>query len=242
MQRLSRALFTWLTAAALVIGACSKTVEGESKKWEANSAKVTELAAQYPGFKPALEARKQAAKKIHDAADGLEGDAKIQKLSEANAAMMAGFVDDLDDLDDKIKHLRETRVEAASDDAASRLGAKVAAEDAQKAIDRADATLRQGAADEASAAAVLKKIESDLDAAQAAVDKVLTAAKGKKDAAEADKKASEDAKKADSAAAEAKVAPWKCEYCGSSNAHDKTSCESCGAARADKKADAPAAK
>lgn len=246
MRRPSRVLFTWLTALALVVGACSKSVEGESKKWDSNSAKITELAAQYPGFKPALEARKQSAQKLREAADGLADDAKIEKLSAANTALMTGFVRELDDIDDKMKKLRESRVEAASqaDDSGSQLGAKVAAEDAQKALDRADATLKTGAADEAGAAAVLKKIASDLDAAQAAVDKVLEVTKRKKDDAAASKQAGDDAKKAADAAAEAKVTPWKCEYCGSQNPHDEASCKSCGAARAggDKKAEPPATK
>lgn len=228
----------------LAISACSKSVEGETKRWASNSARVTELGALYPGFKGAIDARAQSAKKIYDAAAGLEGDAKISKLSEANSALMKGFVDELDDLEAKVKSLREARVEAAAKASdGTQLGAKVAAEDAQKALDRVDAALKAGAADEAGAAAVLKKIESDLDTAQSALDKVLAVQQAKKDEADAAKKAESDAKSSAAAADAAKVAPWTCAYCGSKNAHDKTSCDSCGAARAkDEKAAPPAAK
>lgn len=240
MQRFSRALFVLLTAFMMVVGACSKSVEGETKRWTANSTRVSELSAQYPGFKAAIEARKVAAQKLRDAADGLDGDAKIAKLSEANTALMATFVDDLDELDDRVKRLREARVEAAAKagDSSSQLGAKVAAEDAQKTLDRIDGILKTGAADEAAAAAVLKKIETDLDTAQAAVDKVLAIDKEKKDEAAAAKKSEVDSKAAADAKAAAQVAPWKCEYCGSENAHDDASCKSCGAAKKDAKKDA----
>lgn len=232
MHSLTRVLFGWMIATAMILGACSKTVEGESNKWTANSARLTELAAQYPGFKPAIEARKQATLAIHDAASGLSGDPQIEKLAEANTALMAGFVHELDAIDDKVKKLREARVEAASKADATQLGAKVAAEDAQKAIDRVDALLKTGAADDVSAAAVLKKAASDLDTAQSALDKVLAVDKAKKDDAAQAQKASADSKAAAAAADDARTAPWKCEYCGNSNAHDKTSCESCGAAHA----------
>lgn len=233
MKRYTKVLSAVMLAIGLSIGACSKSVEGETKKWAAYSTRVTELAAQYPGFKAAIEARKQSAQKIHDAADGLEGDDKIKKLSEANTSLMGGFVHELDDLDDKIKRLREARVEAAAQAGdTTKMGVKVAAEDAQKTLDRIDGVLKSGAADEAAAAAVMKKIAADIDTAQSALDKVLAVDKAKKDEAAAAKKAEADAKAADAKAAEEKVAPWTCEYCGNKNAHDKTSCESCGAAHA----------
>lgn len=243
MKRLTSVLSAVVLAIGLSVGACSKSVEGETKKWTTYSTRVTELSALYPGFKGALEARKQAAQKLHDAAGTLEGDAKISKLSEANKALMAGFVDDLDDIEAKIKRLREARVEAAAKAGdTTQLGAKVAAEDAQRALDRVDEALKAGAADEAAAAAVLKKIGADLDTAQAALDKVLAVDQAKKDEAAAAKKAEVDAKDADAKAAEAKVAPWTCTYCGSKNTHDKAACESCGAPKAGEAKADPAAK
>lgn len=234
MQSLMRAMLIWLTALMLVVGGCSKSVEGESRKWTANTAKVAELGATYPGFKTAIEARKAAAQKLFDAAEGLDEKQKIEKLSEANRTLMGGFIDDLDDLDDTIKELRQKRVEAAAKagDAASQLGAKVAADDVQQTLERVEAALKTGASDEAGAAAVLKKITADLKTAEAAVDKVLAADREKKETAAAEKKASEAAEAEKKAAEEAKVAPWKCEYCSSSNPHDETSCKSCGAPRA----------
>jgi len=237
MKRPTSLLIELLIATTLIVGACSKSVEGESRKWDSNSVQLAELSATYPGFRPALEARKAAAAKIHDAAASLDGDAKIAKLSEANTALMQGFVGDLDALDDQIKKLRESRVEATTkaSDEATRLGAKVAAEDAQRALDRADTTLKAGATDETAAVAVLRKLKGDLDTAQSALNKVLEIDKAKQDKA-ADAKQSEASKKtADDAAAAAKVAPWKCSYCSSENTHDETACKSCGAPRAEAK-------
>lgn len=233
MQSLTRALCLLLTAMMLFTFACSKSVEGESQRWTTNAARVTELGALYPGFKPALQARQQAAQQIFDAASGLGDEQKIAKLSEASGALMAGFVGDLDDIDDKMKKLRAARVDvAAKVGDTSRLGAEVAAEEAQKTLERVEATLKSGATDEASAAAIVRQMKADLDAAQAVLDKLLAADKAKKsDAADA-KKDAEAAKKDAAAAAEAKVAPWKCAYCSSENPHDETSCKSCGAPKA----------
>ena len=237
MQSFTRALFILLMSVLLMLGACSKSVEGETKKWSANTAKVTELAAQYPGFKGAIEARKTAAQTIFDASEGLDDDAKIKKMAEANSALMKGFVGELNSLDRTMDKLRKARVEAAlaAGDQSSRLGAKVAAEDAQKALDRAEKMLKAGAADDASANAVLKKIKADLKTAQAAVDKVLAVDKAKKEDAKAKVKSDADAKAKAKADAEAKVADWKCAYCDTANKHDASSCKSCGAPREDKK-------
>ena len=73
MQSLTRALFVLLMTMVLVLSGCSKSVEGETKKWTANTTKVSELEAQYPGLKPALEARKASAQKIYDDAAKLDG-------------------------------------------------------------------------------------------------------------------------------------------------------------------------
>ena len=237
MKRGTRVLFELLTATVLLVGACSKSVEGESRRWETSSTQLSELAATYPGFRPVIEARRSAAAKIHDAAAGLEGDAKIARLSEANAALMEGFVDDLDVLQGKLKKLRESRVEvAAKASEETRLAARVATEDAQRALDHADVTLQSGATDEAAAAVVLRKLRSDLDTAQSALDKVLAIDKAKQTKA-ADAQKSEVSKKAgDEAAAAAQAAPWKCSYCSTENPHDETSCKSCGAPKGDAKA------
>ncbi len=233
MLRLKHILSTVLMVLVLLSAACSKSVEGESNKWAANQTTVTTLAAQYPGFKDALEARKQSAQKIFDEAANLDGEAKIEKLSAANSTLMNGFVGDLNRIDSKLKKLRESRVEAASKagDASGRLGAKVAAEDAQKTVDRVDKLLKQGAKDEASANAILKKALSDIKTAQSAIDKVTKVQKEKADKKEADKKAATDAKAKEKSDADAKTAPWTCEYCKSSNAHTETKCKSCGAPR-----------
>lgn len=234
MPAFVRSVFTVFAAMLLMVAGCKKSVEGETQRWEAGVKDVKALAAQYPGFKPALDARLAAAQSIHDAAESLGDEEKIQKLSEANARLRDDFVGKLGALADTMKKLREKRVQAAAGagDESSRLAAKVAAEDAGKALDRADATLASGASDEAAAVAVLDKIAADLDAADKAIDKVLGADADKK--ADAKSQAEADAKsKAD---AEAKVAPWKCEYCGAENPHTEGSCTACGAPRGEKKA------
>lgn len=224
----------WLAVLMLLLGGCKKSVEGEQQAWKTNVEQVKGLMATYSGFTPALEQRMTKASELHDAADSLDGDAKIDKLSEANSALMAGWVRDLQGLDESMKTLRTKRVEAAAQagDESSRLGAKVAAEDAQKALDRAEKALAAGAKDEASATAVVKSVKSDIETSAKAVEAVLKADKNKKDdkAADVEAKDAKDAKA--KVEADAKVAPWKCEYCGAENPHDEASCKSCGAPKA----------
>ena len=124
---------------------------------------------------------------------------------------------------------RSTRI--SSSDESSRLGAKVAAEDAKKTVDRVEKMLKDGAKDDAAAAAVMKKILADIKTAQAAVDKVGEVDKKKTEKKDQDKKAEEDKAAAEKAAADAAVADWTCEYCDTKNKHDATACSSCGAAR-----------
>jgi colicin import membrane protein len=238
MTNLSRVVIALFAVFALLVGvSCKKSVEGEEKAWKANVAKLQELEAQYPGFKPALQARLASAQSVYDAASSLSDDAKIEKLSAANSALRAGFVTDLDGLDAKIKKVREKRVEAAAKagDASTQAAAKLAAEDADKTLDRIEKTLASGAADEAAANAVLKKVKADLETAESTIDKVLQVDQDKKDEKQADADAKAKAEADAKAAEEAKVAPWKCEHCGSSNPHDQQKCESCGAPRPEAK-------
>ena len=225
-----------LALAALLFAACKPSVEGESKAWTGNVAKVEGLAATYPGFKDALQARIKSATAVYDKAEGLADEAKAEQLRAANQALMSGFVDELAGVEAKLDVLRKKRVEAAAKagDDASLLAAKVAAEDASKTIERVEKALTAGASDDAGAGAVLTKVKKDIKTATDAVESVLKVDKEKQETKAADAQAA-DAKAADAKAAEdAKVADWKCEFCDGMNKHDATKCESCGAPRANK--------
>lgn len=228
-----------LTFLLLFLGvtACKKTVEGETKSWDANVKKVEAMKARYPGLKEALDSRLSSAKEVKAKADDLAEEAKAEQLSAANSALMKGFVGDLAKLDKKIEKLRKSRVDvtAKAGDASTREAAKIAAGDASKAIERVESALKSGAKDEAGANAVVKAAIKDLDVAQKAIDSVAKTDKSKKkDAASKDKKAN-DAAAAKDAAAKAAVADWKCGHCDSMNKHDATKCASCGAPKPAKK-------
>lgn len=226
-----------MAATLILASACSKSVEGETKRWQSNTKTVSALMAQYPGMKPALEARMSSAKTTFDAASNASGDAQIQQMAAANSALMAGFVGDLGDVADELKELRKASVEAAAmaGDESSRLAAKIASEDAQKTITRSEEALQTGAADEAAAEAVIAKVSADIETARSAVDEVLEADEKKGEAKTAEKEAAAAAAAAEKADAEAKVAPWTCEYCDTENKHDATSCVSCGAPKSEAK-------
>lgn len=232
MAKLQTSLLAFLTAILLVVG-CSKTAEGETKSWKANTDKVEALMAEYPGMKPALEQRLEAAKETWAEAEGMSGDAQVEKMAAANSELMGGFVGQLKGLDRKLKKLRESKVDAAAQagDSSSRLAAKVAADDAQSTIERVERMLKEGAEDEAAATALMSKISADLKTAQSAVDRVTKADKNKRKAKAKDAKAKDAKVKADKDAAEAKKADWTCQYCDKKNKHDARECSGCGAAR-----------
>jgi hypothetical protein len=236
MAKIHSTLLVFFTMILLLSG-CAKTVEGESKKWDANVSEVNGLAAKYPGMKPALDARLAAAKATWDSAAALEEKAKIDAMAAANTALMGGFVTKLKNVEPNLAKLRESRVAAASKagDESSRLAAKLAAEDAQKTIDRVEKTLKDGAKDEASATAILDKVTTDIETSQKAVDKVLEGDKQKTEAKTADKAATDAAAAKTEADKAAAVADWTCEYCDAKNKHDATTCSGCGAARPAKK-------
>ncbi len=236
MANVTQTILRAVAALLLLVAACTKTAEGEQQRWDANVTEVRGLMAKYPGFKPALEARLTHAKTIYDAAAGLGEEAKTAKMAEANNAVTGDFVRDLGALEGTLEKLRTSRVQAAAKatDASSRLGAEVAADDAAGTIARVEKGLAAGAADELGAIAVLEKITADVATAQAGVDAVLAVDRDKM----ADAKAELEADAKSKADAEAKVAPWKCEYCGTENTHEQGSCASCGAARGSKDAKA----
>ena len=234
VSTVNRILVVWLAVLMLLLGGCKKSVEGEQQAWKTNTEQVKGLVATYPGFKAPLEARLTKAGELHDAADSLDGDAKLEKLAEANSTLMSGWIRELQGLDEAMKDLRTKRVEAAAEagDESSRLGAKVAAEDAQKALDRAQKALETGAKDEAGATAVVKSVKSDIETAAKGVKAVIDADKDRKDEKSSEQQANDAKDAAAKAEADAKVAPWKCEYCGAENPHDLATCEKCGAPKA----------
>jgi len=227
-------VFRW-SLIAVAIGllgvlACKKSVEGESKAWTANIARVKQLGSLYPAFQPALDERLKTAQALYDGATGLAEEQAAEKMGAANAALVGGFVPKLEGLDKRMKDLRSKLVDAATaaGDESDRLGVKVVADAATKTLEQVDAALKAGAKDQASAETVVTKIEGDLAAAERDVAKVLGAAQAKKaeaETAKADEKATEQKQ-------EQAKAPWTCEYCGGSNEAALTQCSSCGAARA----------
>ncbi len=223
-----------------VFGGCKQTVENQTAAWKSNVKTVEALQAKYPGFKPALQARIDEATPMHEAAGSLEGDAAIEKLSAANGALMKGFVRELDKIETVSKKLREARVEATAkaSDPSIRAGAKVAADDAEKALSRAEAALKTGAKNPNEADAIVKKVLADLETAQSAIDKVSGVQSDKDSKAKADK----DAANQDAEDAKEAVADWKCSYCGNLNPHDHNECGGCGAGKSGKKPDEAAKK
>ena len=224
----------------IAVGACSKSVEGETKRWDSANRKVAELSALYPGFKTALEEQRAKATAAMDAAKQVAGkEAQIEAMASANNLLTLGFVGQLADVDAKIKRIRRKAIDVPqkATDQADRTSARAAADQATQIITSVEAQLRQGAPAVSAAKLVLRKVSNDLREAESGLDRVARVAKGKDQAKKKAEKAAGAAgagkagKTGDKAPAEA---TWTCEYCDSVNQASANSCHNCGAARGKK--------
>lgn len=217
---------------------CKKTEKGEEKRWERGLSSVTELSATYPEFKQALAEQRGKAEAAMKSAEAEEDKKKrVSAMAKANTLLSGGFVGQLKEADARIKTTRKTLVAAAGkpktpEEKSVFEAAKVQVDTTLASV---DVMLKSGAVDAASATAVMKKIDSDLNFAEEALAEV-TKSVGNREKTEAKTKADSEASTAaaEKAAAE-KVAPWTCEYCSHENAHDAQSCTNCKAARPAKK-------
>ena len=213
--------------AVLTFAACKKTVEGETKSWEANKKKVNGLKALYPGFSKALDTQMETANALMESAKSMsDAEASAKKMAAANSQLSGGFVSKLSGVDDKVKKLRRKLVDAtnASKGQQGLLTALVGIKDAERTMKKVDERLAKGAGDVAGAEAVMKQVDSDLDSSLRIVNRILKKAKEKTKATSADKKGS-----AVGGAKPAKKAAWKCAYCKRSNPGTAQKCGGCGA-------------
>jgi len=241
---LLRTFLVTALGAALVLVACKHTVEGENKTWDSNVKRINELTAIYPGFAPALHEQQKRAEDAMSAAQAISNaEEAAKKMAEANSLAAQGFVSTLGQLDSRTRQLREKLITANGDatpggDAAAR----IAADDAQRILRNIDDALKTGAPTADAASAMLGKMDRDLASANSNIDRVISAARQRKqDAA----KAGTGAAAASGAAAAVGAAPgttgaaapaaapaeWKCAYCDHMNADSRMSCEKCGAPR-----------
>jgi hypothetical protein len=210
-------------AVALVASAgCKKSVKGEESRWKRANQQAGEMAALYPGFKTAIDERRTAASKIHDAAQKLDDEkAKIAKLAEANELLDRGFIDQLGKVDEQLKKLQAAIVDAkgAEVEGAGKARADEAIAQVKRTLSGVEATLKKGAPNAVAAQAVMNKVDKDLTAARALLAKAAPTVAPPQAVA-------------DPAAADPpEPQPWTCEYCDHANDPEATTCTNCGAAR-----------
>jgi hypothetical protein len=228
-----------LFASALALAACSKTVEGETKAWDANQQKVAGLKALYPGFGAALDEQLKKAQAAMEAAKTATEEDKPKRMAEANALLSSGWVGDLQGLDGDIKDVRAkiTQATTGAKDESARMAVRQVADDAQRVIAQVEERLKQGAPDAASAGAIATKLRGDLSAAERNVDTVIdaqaAAAKAVQPAGDGGQPApvapGVDGGQPAQPGQPAPEATWKCAYCGGSNPASATKCQGCGA-------------
>lgn len=221
-----------LLSLAALIPACSKTVEGESKRWTRNTQQIQKLSALYPGFAAPLKVQlatattaMESAKKVSDK------EAAAKAMSSANGLLSGGFVGKLSNLDGKIKKVQSaaTTAATAAADKTDRMAARQVSDAAKQVVKEVKAVLKKGAKDVASAGAILDKADSDLKAAQKNLKTVIDAAKKKKESKEKVKEEKKDEVKKDEVKKEKAKAKWKCSYCDHMNDPAAGKCTECGA-------------
>lgn len=220
----------------MVLPVCSKSVEGETKRWQKNLQKTQELEALYPGFKGAITAQRGEAQKAMDAAKAItDTEAAIEAMGKANGILMAGFMGKLAGVGATTQKISQqiTTATTGAGDETDRLAAKAAADNAQRLLQSVEALLKQGAADPIGAGAIVSKAAGDLKVASNSLQRVINEAKRKK--AEAQKATANTTAKpgTNAPAPAAQQAPqaqhWTCDYCQKKNLATATQCSSCGA-------------
>lgn len=225
-----RAMAIGCVVLLLTVAACKKSVEGESKRWTSANRTVDELSVLYPGFKTALEEQRQKAKAAMDAAEAVSDEKqRISAMSAANSMLTSGFVGELRDADQSIKKIRDKVIEVSGKaaDESDRLTAKQAADQATQVVTQVEGVLKRGATDAASAGILLKKVTTDLRAAQDTLDRVAKIAQDKQQAKEAAQQPA--AGGTGQAPAEQPAATWTCDHCDHNNPAEATTCQNCGA-------------
>jgi len=226
-----------LVAVVLLVPACKKTVEGETKAWTRNTQTIQELNALHPGFAAALKEQQDGAQALMASAKSIsDPEASAKKMAEANSALVGGFVMTLRGVDSKTRGVREKSVTATTTatDVVDRIAARQASDDAQRVIATAEDFLQRGAPNVAAATAILRKVDEDLSAAERNLDRVIQNARNKRTAAKAGAAGTAAAGAgAAGAAGQAKpvAAGWKCSYCNFANEPTAARCRNCGATR-----------
>jgi hypothetical protein len=226
---------TLALTAALLLGGCKKTVEGESKAWKRNLRRADGLSTLYPGFAAPIKEQKKEAEVIMTAAKRLSDEsASAKKMAEANSKLHGGFVYKLGQVDDQIKKLRSqmTTASTTARDKIDRAAAQQVSFDARRVIKEANERLKKGAPTVSAAVAVMGKVSSDLNHAKKNLGRVIRSARDKQRAKKKAKKAKKKGKKAATDKAEKAKAPWKCSYCDAMNKTAAMKCGNCNAPRA----------
>ena len=236
----NRGLLVAALGASLFAASCKATVEGENKAWDANVQKVGQLAAVYPGFANALHEQQKRAEDAMTAARAVsDKEQQARKMADANSILNGGFVASLSAIDGRTRQLREKLVTANSDTTTpgGDPAARVAADDAQRILRNTDDALKTGAPGADAATAIMAKVDSDLASATTNIDRVISAARTRKQEA-AKAAAGAPGASGTTAAPAGAVAQtqWKCTYCNHMNADSRQKCEECGAPRPQPKA------
>jgi hypothetical protein len=236
----NRGLLVAALSASLFAASCKATVEGENKAWDGNVQRVNQLAAVYPGFAAALHEQQQRAEAAMAAARGVsDKEQQARKMAEANSLLTGGFVTSLGQIEPRTRQLREKLVSANSDTTpGGDQAARLAADDAQRILRNTDDALKAGAPSAGAATAVMTKVDGDLTSAAANLDRVITAARTRKQEAAKLAGGASGTTVAPTAAGAAPTAQvqWKCTYCNHMNADSRQKCEECGAPRPQPKA------
>jgi alanyl-tRNA synthetase len=235
-----RSAVLFIALLMLVVG-CKKTEKGENQRWSNATKSVDQLKVLYPGFKQALTEQYSQAKAVRDQAEALSDEAdRIKKMSEANNLLSSGLVPQLAAVDAKQKAIQAKIVEITTKaaDKSDRAGAQQAAENAKRTMAQVDATLKKGAPDARSAAIIVGKVTTDLDAAERVLGTVASIAQQKQGAGQTAPAAGGTTGAGQTPAAGStppEAEKWTCEYCAHVNEPGHENCANCGSARPAKK-------
>lgn len=211
---------------------CKKTVDSEKKSWEYNLKKITKLSYEYPSFKTILAGQQSKAEAVMKESESISDEkAKIKKMSEANSLLKVAFIRNLEKITSTKESItsKSVKVRGMSMPYEKRRGADQAVFAGERAITDADIKLKNSVTNTGEADALSSLVLTTLRSAESNLTSIISEVEALK-AAEKKKEQQVQAAKAKVEKEKAEAAkPIKCEYCGTINPANSTTCKSCGA-------------
>ncbi len=228
---MKKSLFLILVVAIAALS-CKKTIESEQKAWESNLRRASQLTFEFPNFTNLIKEQIDIAQKtMNDASSITDEKAKIEKMTEANAQVMKGFIRNLEDIKSIKTSIRKKTTDARGLKTQYNEMSMItqAIFDGERVIQESDSKIRTVVNSRADADSLTGLVVTDMKNSESNLDRAIAVVKYGETAEKTKIEETQKQLTADKAAKEKAETPIICKYCGTSNLATALTCKACGA-------------